>query len=66
MKKNIKINMKHYPFYTSAACAWNKSTKKEIEPKLIFDVVVRKCKILMIRMLRLENRQGSVHCKFCI
>ena len=29
-------------------------------------MVVRKRKILMIRMLRLENRQGSLHCKFCI
>ena len=54
------------PSCTSSACALNKSTKKEIEPKRISDMVVRKCKILMIRMLRLENRQGSVHCKFCI
>ena len=54
------------PSCTSAACAWNKNTKKETELKRIFDVVVRKRRILVIRMLRLENRQDSVHCKFCI
>ena len=27
---------------TSTACAWNKSTIKVIEPKRIFDIVVRK------------------------
>ena len=54
------------PSCTSSACALNKSTKKEMEPKRISDMVVRKRKILMIRMLRLENRQSSVHCKFCI
>ena len=42
-----------------------KAQKKNIKPKQISDMVMRKCKILMIRMLRLENRQVSVHCKFC-
>ena len=54
------------PSCTSSACALNKSRKKEIEPKRISDMVVRKRKILMIRILRLENRQSSVYCKFCI
>ena len=31
------------PSCTSAACAWNKSTKKEIEPKQITGMVVRTC-----------------------
>ena len=41
-----------------------KAQKKEVEHKQISDMVDRKHRILMIRMLRLENRQGSVHCKF--
>ena len=43
-----------------------KAQKKEVEHKQISDMVDRKHRILMIRMLRLENRQGSVHCKFCL
>ena len=43
-----------------------KAQKKEVERKQISDMVDRKHRILMIRMLRLENRQGSVHCKFCL
>ena len=54
------------PSIISADCAWNKNTKKEVEPKQISDMVVRTRKILTIRMLRLENRQSSVHCKFFI
>ena len=37
------------------ACAWNKSTKNEIEPKRISDAEVRKRRILVIKMVRLEN-----------
>ena len=44
------------PSCTSAACAWNKSTKKEIEPYRVSDMMVRKHKVLMIRMLRLWTR----------
>ena len=43
-----------------------KAQKKEVERKQISDMVDRKHRILMIRMLRLENRQGSLHCKFCL
>ena len=43
-----------------------KAQKKEVERKQISDMVDRKHRMLMIRMLRLENRQGSVHCKFCL
>ena len=44
------------PSCTSAACAWNKSTKKEIEPYRVSNMMVRKHKVLMIRMLRLWTR----------
>ena len=43
------------PSCTSTACAWNKSTKNEIEPKRISDAEVRKRRILVIKMVRLEN-----------
>ena len=43
-----------------------KAQKKEVERKQISDMVERKHRILMIRMMRLENRQDSVHCKFCL
>ena len=65
MKKNIQIRMDTLnPPAFLLIVPGIKAQKKEVEPKQISDMVVRSRKILMIRMLRLENRQGSVYCKF--